>query len=150
VPRVRLLFAATLAAAACARTPDPDAALAAAQRAAATRIAADIARNPGPIQVLCVAYSGDWEDPELPSGVGALEFAYAEGCQEIEGRLFGQDGSALAIWVGVGEPEDVGSASAAVPVFTSTGVDDLATYRCAVVREGSEWVAEVCEMGAVG
>jgi hypothetical protein len=150
VIRLSLLVVVSLTAAACARASDPDAALAEAQRAAATRIASDLARNPGPIRVLCVAYSGDWEDPALPSGVGALEFAYAEGCEEIDGQLFAQGGAARAIWVGVGEPEDVSARSATVPVFTSTGLDDLATYRCAVVREGSEWVAERCDMGAVG
>jgi hypothetical protein len=139
-----------LVCAACTPAASPDADQAAAQLAAATRIAADIARNPGPLQVLCVAYSGDWDDPPLPTEGGALAFAYADGCQEVDGQLFAQGGEARAIWVGVGVPEQTGSSGAVVPVFTSTGVDDLATYRCRVSRTGSEWTAESCEMGAVG
>jgi hypothetical protein len=138
-----------VAALACASPPSSDEDRAAAQLAAATRIASDIARNPGPLRVICVAYSGGWEDPALPGEVGALSSAYAEGCEEIDGRLFAQAGGALAIWVGVGEPE-MGSSSAVVPVFTSTGIDDVASYRCAVRRRGSAWVADECEMGAVG
>ena len=134
---------------ACASPPSPDGDLAAAQLAAATRIAADIARRPGPLQVVCVAYSGDWEDPPLPTEIAPLTSAYADGCEEVDGQLFAREGGARAIWVGVGEPE-MGSASAVVPVFTSTGIDDATSYRCAVGRRGSEWVVEDCEMGAVG
>ncbi|MBM4185282.1 MAG: hypothetical protein FJ207_13860 [Gemmatimonadetes bacterium] len=144
------VLAVTLTASSCARPHDPDTDRAAAQLAAATRIAADVARNPGPLEVLCIAYSGDWEDTLLPARVGALGFAYAEGCEEIDGQLFAQGGEARALWVGVGEPEDMGASGAVVPVFTSTGVDDLATYRCRVTRSGGEWAAESCEVGAVG
>lgn len=139
----------TLGVLACASPADPDADRAAAQLAAVTRMAADIGRNPGPLELMCVAYSGDWEDPELPREDGALSFAYADGCEEIDGQLFARAGSARAIWLGVGEPE-MGLSSAVVPVFTSTGIDDAASYRCAVARRGSEWVAESCQMGAVG
>ncbi len=145
----RSAWLGVLAVLACASPADPDADRAATQLAAVTRMAADIGRNPGPLEVLCVAFSGDWEDPELPSGDGVLSFAYAEGCEEIDGQLFARAGGARAIWLGVGEPE-MGTSSAVVPVYTSTGVDDAASYRCAVARRGSEWVAERCQMGAVG
>ena len=51
--------------------------------AAATEIGRRIARNPGPLETICVAYSGSWDDPPLPAPVEGLSFAYAEGCQEI-------------------------------------------------------------------
>ena len=139
-----------MAALSCGVPAHPDADRRAAQLAAATRIARDIARNPGPLEVLCVAYSGDWEDPPLPERVGALSFAYAEGCEEIDGQLFAQSGSARAIWVGVGEPEDLGPSRGRVPVFTTTGIDDLASYLCEVTRTDSAWVAEPCRAGPVG
>lgn len=145
-----LVLALALAGSACSSGSDPDADRAAVQLAAAGRIAHLIAGNPGPLRVLCVAYSGDWEDPPLPAGVPGLAFAYAEGCEEIDGQLFARGGDARAIWVGVGEPEEMRSSSATVPVFTSAGVDDLASYRCVVARTGTEWIAEACEMGAVG
>lgn len=143
-------LAATAAALACGSPADPDADRAAAQVAAATRIATDIARRPGPIEVFCVAYSGDWQDPPLPGALGALPFAYAEGCEEIDGQLFAQGGRARAIWIGVGEPEDMQPAGGRVPVFTSTGIDDAASYLCEVAKRDSAWVAERCVAGPVG
>ena len=139
---------AALAASSCAPAPTADSELAAVQLAAATEVANGIARNPGPIRTICVAYSGDWADPALPTGDGDVSFAYAEGCEEIDGQLFAQAGASRAIWVGVGEPETSGGSGATVRVFTSTGVDDAASYLCTLRRTGSDWVAEGCEMGA--
>jgi hypothetical protein len=143
-----LLLQGALAVAACG-APPTDADLGAAQVAAATEVARRIARNPGPLETICVAYSGDWADPPLPTGVAGMAFAYGEGCRETDGQLFSLADGARAIWLGVGEPETSGS-GAEVDVFTSTGIDDAAAYRCAVRREGGQWVAERCEEGAVG
>jgi hypothetical protein len=143
-----VLVCGAVAALACT-APPTDADLGAAQVAAATEVARRIARNPGQLETICVAYSGDWQDPPLPTGVAGMAFAYGEGCQETDGQLFSLADGARAIWLGVGEPEASGS-GAEVDVFTSTGIDDAASYRCAVRREGREWVAEGCEEGAVG
>ena len=139
---------AVLSVSSCAPPPTADSELAAAQLAAATEIANGIARNPGPLRTICVAYSGDWADPALPTGSGAVSFAYAEGCEEIDGQLFAQAGASRAIWLGVGEPELSGGSSAEVRVFTSTGVDDAASYLCTLRWTGSDWVVDSCEMGA--
>jgi len=149
-PIDRRLALASVAAVACAAPPDAHADRAAAQLAAATRLAVDVARNPGPLEAFCVAYSGDWEDPPLPTVGGSLTFAYADGCEEIDGQLFARGGSARAIWIGVAEPEGLGPAGGRVPVFTSTGLDDAASYLCELVKTGSTWIAESCRAGPVG
>ena len=88
-----LLVCGALALLACT-APPTDEDLGAAQVAAATEVARRIARNPGPLETICVAYSGDWEDPQLPTGVEGIAFAYGEGCQETDGQLFSlADGS---------------------------------------------------------
>lgn len=145
---------AGLAALACAGPPS-EVDLAAVQVAAATEVARGLARNPGPLETICVAYSGSWEDPPLPADVSGIAFAYAEGCQEINGQLFAR-GSGLggadsrAIWLGVSEPEDVTAGDARVRVFTSTGLDDAASYACTVRRRGGSWTAEACSLEAIG
>jgi hypothetical protein len=148
------LALAALAVAACSPAPtneDP----AGAQVAAASEIARQIARNPGPLETICVAYSGSWDDPPLPADVPAIAFAYADGCQEIDGQLFAlgsspEEAPSRAIWLGVGEPEPDGSAEPVVRVFTSTGLDDAASYACAVRRDGPAWSVERCELEAIG
>jgi hypothetical protein len=151
--RARLACAA-LAAAACSASPrgeDP----AGAQVAAASEIARQIATDPGPLETICVAYSGSWDDPPLPPDVPAMTFAYADGCQEIDGQLFAfgpsPDGDqSRAIWLGVGEPEPDGSTEPVVRVYTSTGLDDLASYACSVRWDGAAWSVERCELEAMG
>jgi len=152
------LACGALAVLACAGPPaneDP----AGAQVAAALEIARRIASNPGPLETICVAYSGSWEDPPLPSGVPAIAFAYADGCREIDGQLFAfgsspEAGESRAIWLGVGEPEPRGSIKGlnetVVRVFTSTGLDDAASYACTVRRDGAAWSVEGCELEAIG
>jgi hypothetical protein len=154
--RMRATFGAGagLVALACS-APPPEGDLAAAQVAAATEVARGIASNPGPLQTICVAYSGGWEDPPLPSDVAGIAFAYAEGCQEIDGQLFARGSGPggvdrRAIWLGVSEPEGVGAREARVRVFTSTGLDDAASYACTVRRRGGGWTAEGCSLEAIG
>lgn len=121
------------------------------QRAAANEIAIGIARNPGPLQTICVAYAGAWEDPPLPTlAAASLSLTYSDGCEEIDGQLFALAGGARAISMGVGEPEVTGASRAEVSVFTSTGLDDFASYRCTLGRRESAWVVEECDLGAVG
>ena len=79
----------------------------------------------------------------------------AEDSQEIDGQLFargsGPGGAdSRAIWLGVSEPEDVGAREARVRVFTSTGLDDAASYACTVRRGGGGWTAEGCSLEAIG
>jgi hypothetical protein len=136
------------AALACSAPPTSDDS-AAAQVAAATEIARQIARNPGPLEAICVAYSGSWDDPPLPAAGDGLAFAYADGCQEIDGQLFTQPGGSRAIWLGVGEPERQSENAALVRLFTSTGPDDLTSYACTVSRNGGTWSAEGCELEAI-
>jgi len=152
------LACGALAALACA-APQTNEDRAGAQVAAATEIARQIARNPGPLETICVAYSGSWEDPPLPADVPKIAFAYADGCREIDGQLFAfssspDAGESRAIWLGVGEPEPrssiKGSNEAVVRVFTSTGLDDAASYACTVRRDSAAWSAERCELEAIG
>jgi hypothetical protein len=147
------LACAALAAAACfvpSTSEDPSGA----QVAAATEIARQIGRNPGPLETICVAYSGSWEDPPLPADVPGVAFAYADGCQEIDGQLFAfsspEARASRAIWLGVGEPEAGGSNEVVVRVFTSSGLDDAASYACTVRRDGAAWAVESCELEAIG
>jgi hypothetical protein len=146
-----LLACALLACSAPPASEDP----AGAQVAAASEIARQIARNPGPLETICVAYSGSWDDPPLPADVPGVAFAYADGCQEIDGQLFALGSSpevaaSRAIWLGVGEPEPDGSTEPVVRVFTSTGLDDAASYACTVRRDGMTWSVERCELEAIG
>ena len=114
VPKILPTLAwGAFAALACSAPPTSDDS-AAAQVAAATEIGRRIARNPGPLETICVAYSGSWDDPPLPAPVEGLAFAYAEGCQEIDGQLFTQASGGRAIWLGVGEPESQGESEAVV------------------------------------
>jgi len=147
------LACGALAVLACGGPPtsaDP----AGAQVAAASEIARQVARNPGPLETICVAYSGSWEDPPLPADIPAIAFAYADGCQEIDGQLFAftspEAVASRAIWLGVGEPEPRGPDEVAVRVFTSTGLDDAASYACTVRRDGAAWSVEGCELEAIG
>ena len=130
-------------------TPAASGDVAAAQVAAATAIAREIATNPGPLETICVAYSGSWEDPPLPSDVDGVAFAYAEGCQEIDGQLLTLAGGRRAIWLGVSEPEPTGSSEALVRIFTSTGSDDLSSYACRLRRDGGSWSVDACELEAI-
>jgi hypothetical protein len=149
-----LLACAALVAAACSASPtgeDP----AGAQVAAASEIARRIATDPGPLETICVAYSGSWDDPPLPADVPPIAFAYADGCQEVDGQLFAfgpsPDGDrSRAIWLGVGVPEPDGSTEPVVRVFTSTGSDDAASYACRVRWGGAAWSVERCELEAIG
>jgi hypothetical protein len=148
------LACGALAVLACA-APPTDEDRAGAQVAAASEIARRIAGNPRPLETICVAYSGSWQDPPLPADVPAIAFTYADGCQEIDGQLFAfgsppDAGESRAIWLGVGEPEPTGSNEAEVRVFTSTGLDDAASYACTVRREGPAWSVERCELEAIG
>ena len=147
-----------LAVLACAGPPANESP-AGAQVAAASEIARRIAGNPGPLETICVAYSGSWEDPPLPGDVPGLDFAYADGCREVDGQLFAfspspDAGESRAIWLGVGEPEPrspiTGSNEAVVRVFTSTGLDDAASYACRVRRDGAGWSVEECALEAIG
>ncbi len=153
--RIRATFACgALVALACSAPPAVED-MAAAQVAAATQVAEAIARNPGPLETICVAYSGGWEDPPLPAGVAGIAFAYADGCREIDGQLFAggsspEEAESRAIWLGVSEPEARGSNEATVRVFTSTGLDDAAAYACTVRRADSSWTAEGCDLEAIG
>jgi hypothetical protein len=103
-----VLVCAALGVLACAAPPRGEE-LGAAQVAAATEIARRIAQSPGPLETICVAYSGDWADPPLPTGISGMTFAYGEGCQETDGQLFSLADGRRAIWLGVGEPEPSGS-----------------------------------------
>jgi hypothetical protein len=149
-----ILAGGALAVAACSASPtneDP----AGAQVAAASEIARQIASSPGPLETICVAYSGSWADPPLPADVPAIAFAYADGCQEIDGQLFAfgstpEGAPSRAIWLGVGEPEPDGSTEPVVRVFTSTGLDDAASYACTVRRDGAAWSVDRCELEAIG
>jgi hypothetical protein len=123
--------------------------LAAMQLAAATDIVDDIASNPGSIELVCVGYEGDWEDPGLPGlGTRPVPLAYMDGCTEVEGRLVERDGAGQAISVSVGAPEPIGAARAEVRVFTSTGAVDLAVYACSVREVAGGWRSEGCELRA--
>jgi hypothetical protein len=133
------LACGALAVLACA-APPTDEDRAGAQVAAASEIARRIAGNPGPLETICVAYSGSWQDPPLPADVPAIAFTYADGCQEIDGQLFAFGSP----------PEPTGSNEAEVRVFTSTGLDDAASYACTVRREGPAWSVERCELEAIG
>jgi hypothetical protein len=149
-----ILAFGALAATACSAPPtneDP----AGAQVAAATEIARQIAGRPGPLETICVAYSGSWEDPPLPADVPEIAFAYADGCQEIDGQLYAfgpspEGDPSRAIWLGVGEPEPDGSTEPVIRVFTSSGLDDLASYACTVRRDGVAWSVVRCELEAIG
>jgi hypothetical protein len=145
--RITLRVVLVVLATGCGASGDPDPG--GAQLAAAAEVSRAIAANPGPIRVICVAYSGDWPDPPLPGPMEGVSFAYGEGCEEVDGQLFSQSDRARAIWLGVGEPAAEGATSAEVRVYTSTGLDDAASYACKVGREGSTWVVEGCELEAV-